>query len=147
MATDLWPYVLDTWVKRASMLSTDYHLVMVNCIRWRGKMLARHGILKVYWASIGDIWQRPQSSRSSIPSSDKTSIAFWGRVGTVSLSGPCSASVLLRQLQNAVTARALVPVVAVIPEPEVQGSYQVEKEVLSCLVSLWDSRSSWQTSR
>ncbi len=37
VSSDLWPYVLDTWMKRGAELSNDHHLV-VSWIRWRGRL-------------------------------------------------------------------------------------------------------------
>ena len=52
VSSDLWPYVLDTRVKRGAELSTDHHLV-VSWICWLGRKLDRHGrpkhIVRVCW--------------------------------------------------------------------------------------------------
>uniref|UniRef100_A0A8C6M635 Reverse transcriptase domain-containing protein n=1 Tax=Nothobranchius furzeri TaxID=105023 RepID=A0A8C6M635_NOTFU len=57
VSSDLWPYVLDTRVKRGTELSTDHHLV-VSWIRWQGKMPRRPGrpksIVRVCWECLAE---------------------------------------------------------------------------------------------
>ncbi|KAI3371782.1 hypothetical protein L3Q82_024331 [Scortum barcoo] len=90
VSSDLWPYVLDTRVKRGAELSTDHHLV-VSWIRWQEE-------------EVGQTWQTQ---------------TFRGRLGTLSPSGPCSLPPLSTRRFEVVDARSLVPVVAATPEPVV----------------------------
>ncbi len=57
VSSDLWPYVLDTWVKRGAELSTDHHLV-VSWIRWRGRLPDRPGkpkcVVRVNWECLAE---------------------------------------------------------------------------------------------
>uniref|UniRef100_A0A8C6LH35 Endonuclease/exonuclease/phosphatase domain-containing protein n=1 Tax=Nothobranchius furzeri TaxID=105023 RepID=A0A8C6LH35_NOTFU len=57
VSSDLWPYVLDTRVKRGAELSTDHHLV-VTWTRWQGKMPRRPGrpkrIVRVCWERVAE---------------------------------------------------------------------------------------------
>ena len=54
VSSDLWPYVLDTRVKRGAELSTDHHLV-VSWIRWQGRKLNRPGRPK---CTVRVCWER-----------------------------------------------------------------------------------------
>ena len=57
ISSDLWPCVLDTWVKRGAKLSTDHHLV-VSWFQWQGKSLDRPGkpkrVVRVSWERLGE---------------------------------------------------------------------------------------------
>ncbi|KAK3505998.1 hypothetical protein QTP70_003343 [Hemibagrus guttatus] len=57
VSSDLWPYVLDTRVKRGAELTTDHHLV-VSWIRLRRRMPDRLGrpkrIVRVCWERLAD---------------------------------------------------------------------------------------------
>ncbi|KAI3364575.1 hypothetical protein L3Q82_011365 [Scortum barcoo] len=57
VSSDLWPYVLDTRVKRGAELSTDHHLV-VSWIRWQRRKLDRPGrpkrIVRVCWERLAE---------------------------------------------------------------------------------------------
>ncbi|KAI3375438.1 hypothetical protein L3Q82_021924, partial [Scortum barcoo] len=57
VSSDLWPYVLDTRVKRGAELSTDDHLV-VTWIRWQRRKLDRPGrpkrIVRVCWERLAE---------------------------------------------------------------------------------------------
>lgn len=67
------------------------------------------------WAE--SFWQRLLSRRSSTPTSSRNPTAFQGRLGTLSLNGPCSASLLLTWLYRTAAVRVLVPVVVATPKP------------------------------
>jgi len=55
VSSDLWPYVLYTWVKRGAELSTDHYLV-VRWISWQGRLLNRPGrpkrVVRVNWEHV-----------------------------------------------------------------------------------------------
>ncbi|KAK3526210.1 hypothetical protein QTP70_017758 [Hemibagrus guttatus] len=107
VSSDLRPHVLDTRVKRGAELSTDHHLV-VSWIRLRRRMPDRLGrpkrIVRVCWERLAD----PSTS-------GRVSTRSRGRLGTLSLSGPCSPPPLLMQPSGAVAVRSVVPVAAAIP--------------------------------
>ena len=54
VSSGLWPYVLDTQMKRGAELSTDHHLV-VSWICWQGRKLDRLGRHK---RIVRDCWER-----------------------------------------------------------------------------------------
>lgn len=70
VSPDLWPYALDTQIKRGAELSADHHL-MVSWIRWRRRTLDRPGapkcIVRVCWKllsrgpSLRDLQRRPKN--------------------------------------------------------------------------------------
>ncbi|KAK3562395.1 hypothetical protein QTP86_033533 [Hemibagrus guttatus] len=127
MSSDLRPHVLDTRVKRGAELSTDHHLV-VSWICLRRRMPDRLGrpkrIVRVRWEHLADPLCFP-------PTSGRVSTRSRGRLGTLSLSGPCSPPPLLTQPSGAVAVRSLVPVVAAIPKHwtlEVKDAVKLKKE-------------------
>ncbi|KAK3558424.1 hypothetical protein QTP86_018024 [Hemibagrus guttatus] len=107
VSSDLRPHVLDTRVKRGAELSTDHHLVVSWIRLWR-RMPDRLGrpkrIVRVCWERLAD----PSTS-------GRVSTRSRGRLGTLSLSGPCSPPPLLMQPSGAVAVRSVVPVAAAIP--------------------------------
>ncbi|KAK0150975.1 LINE-1 reverse transcriptase [Merluccius polli] len=68
----------------------------------------------------GQTWQTQtycEGLLGTSPTSGRALTMYWGRQGTLSPSGPCSAPPLLRRPTGAVAARWSVPAVAAIPEP------------------------------
>lgn len=57
VSSDLWPYVLDTRMKRAGELSTDHHLLF-SWISWWWRMLDGPGgpkrIVRVHWEHLSE---------------------------------------------------------------------------------------------
>ncbi|KAK3517679.1 hypothetical protein QTP70_015691 [Hemibagrus guttatus] len=112
VSSDLQPHVLDTRVKRGAELSTDW-----SWIHLQRRMPDRLGrpkrIVRVCWERLAD----PSVRGSSTPISGRVSTRYRGRLGTLSLSGPCSPPPLLTQPSGAVAIRPLVLVTAAIPKP------------------------------
>uniref|UniRef100_A0A3B5Q1D6 Endonuclease/exonuclease/phosphatase domain-containing protein n=1 Tax=Xiphophorus maculatus TaxID=8083 RepID=A0A3B5Q1D6_XIPMA len=57
VSSDLWPYILDTWVKRGAELSTDHYLV-VSWLWWWGRKPVRPGrpkrVVRVCWECLAE---------------------------------------------------------------------------------------------
>lgn len=121
------------------LLSISQLLIRIpswSCQGWGGgRMMDRTStpkcIVRVHWEPV------------ATSTSARASTAFQGRSEKFSPSGPCSAPPSMRLLQGAVAARLLVPVVAKNTEPVAKDQRELSG-ILSGLVSLWDSRGSWQ---
>ena len=59
ISSDLWPYVLDTWVIRGAELLPDHHLAL-SWIKWWGRIPDRPGRPKrIVWFCWGVYWEYP----------------------------------------------------------------------------------------
>ncbi|KAI3375522.1 hypothetical protein L3Q82_003851 [Scortum barcoo] len=147
-SSDLWPYVLDTRVKRGAELSTDHHLV-VSWIHWQRRKLDRPGRPKciVRVCMLGTSGRALCQGGLQLPPPGELLSQIPREAGDIESEWTMfSASIVDAGSSEVVDARSLVPVVAATPprtRPVVdtgsKGCRQAEEGVLSGHVGLWDS--------
>lgn len=100
VSSDLRPYILNTRVTRRAELSTDHHLI-VSWIRWQeedARQTRQSQTWNMYRGFAYNAWQINSSERASLHTSKSLLTRSQPRWGTLSHSGPCSASLPLNNL-------------------------------------------------
>ncbi|TWW71208.1 hypothetical protein D4764_17G0006910 [Takifugu flavidus] len=139
VSSDLWPHVLDTWVKRGAELSTDHQLV-VSWLRWWGRGPDRPGrpkrVVRVCWERLAESPVRRsfnshlRESFDHVPGETGDIESAWTmfRASIVEPADQCCG-------RKVVGGQCPNPLV----DTSCEGCRQAEEGVVSGLTGLWDS--------